>query len=86
MYKSVDLVVKLNADLEQHVTEQVVVVVSLLHLGAGRLSHLGRQAVMSEHIFLLVSFSLSQCNVFLSCGWACFFNNKTIQLVAFVSC
>ena len=38
MFKSVDLVVKLNIDLEQQVAEQVIVAVSLLHLGA---NHLG---------------------------------------------
>ena len=37
MFKSVDLVVKLNVDLEQQIAEQVVVAVSLLHLGAGLL-------------------------------------------------
>ena len=71
MYKSVDLVVELNVDLEQQVAEQVIVAVSLLHLGANHLGNRGgRQPRVNIHF--LVSFSLSQCNVFLGGGWACF--------------
>ena len=82
MFKSVGLVVELNADLEQYVAEQVFVVVRLLHLGASLLGIRGdRQSRANIHFFLFRFFSHY---AMWSRGWVCFLN-KTIQLVAFVS-
>ena len=59
MFKSVDLVVKLNVDLEQLVAEQVIVAVRLHHLGVSLLSFRGDRQSRPNYTFLLVSFLLS---------------------------
>ena len=80
MFKFVNLVVKLNADLEQLVAEQVIVVVRLHHLRVSLLGLWGDRQSRANILFLLFCF-FSHMQCVLERGLGVFFLIKLSSLL-----